>query len=712
MPAHRALILLSRYVRIAWIGFFIVIGITLLLWSNAREDALDGAKKRFDTSTMEMVHEINARMHAYENTLESAAALLNTVERMNRQKWHIYISSLNLAEHYPGFQGIGFSKMIPPDQLSEHIVQMRTEEFPDYTVYPSGKREEYHSIIYLEPLNKKNRRAIGYDMFSNPVRQQAMIRARDTAQTALSGKVRLVQDQESDIQAGFLMYVPFYHTQGTLLSQAQRKEKLEGFVYAPFRATDLMLEVLRKKDPHIAVKIYDGTSVNEENLLYESKIPSGNAVDEKPLFKSVVSLEMYGRTWTVIFQTLPSFESTIDQDQAQTIIMAGLPISFLVLLVLLSFSRTTQQAQLIARKMNIEIRELNNELENMINAAPNPIIVHTEDGAIIKINQTWIDICGYTYEETPTTDTWVDKVYKEHQEVVKAHIRNLFTITQKVDEGEFSFYSKSGSKITWQFSSAPFGVINGKKAVISSAMDVTELKHKDDWMMMQSRHAAMGEMINMIAHQWRQPLASISAVSGLLSLEAMMDQYDKDHFMKKLDLVSDLALDLSNTINDFRNFFKEDKTKEVTTWKELLEECLMIINPLLISKSITVQTTVNDDLAFMTYPREMRQVILNLLKNAEDVLTDTLTSEPTIWIRIFSEGNMSCFEIEDNGGGISEEIIDKIFDPYFSTKMEKNGTGIGLYMSKTIVEKHGQGIISVYNTWSGACFKIMFPLYG
>lgn len=712
MSAHRALTLLSRYIIVAWFGFIIVIGITFLLWSNAREDAIDKAKKRFDTFSVETVHGINLRMHTYENALESGAALLNTVERMNRQKWHTYISSLKLSEHYPGFQGIGFSKMIPPDQLSEHIVQMRTEEYPDYTVYPSGKRNEYHSIIYLEPLDKKNRRAIGYDMFSNPVRQQAMIRARDTARTALSGKVRLVQDQETDIQAGFLMYVPFYHTQDALLSEAQRKEKLEGFVYAPFRANDLMLEVLRRKDPHIAVKIYDGTSVNAENLLYESKIPSGNTVEEKPLFKSVISLEMYGRTWTVIFQTLPSFESTIDQSQAQTIIMAGLPISFLVLLVLLSFSRTTQQAQLIARKMNVEIRELNNELENMINMAPNPIIVHTEDGAIIKINQTWSDLCGYSYEETPTTDSWIDAVRMEHPDAIKAHIRNLFTIAQKVDEGEFSFYSKSGSKITWQFSSAPFGVINGKKALISSAMDVTELKNKDDLMMMQSRHAAMGEMINMIAHQWRQPLASISAVSGLLSFEAMMDQYDKDHFIKKLDLISDLALDLSNTINDFRNFFKEDKTKELMTWKELLKECLMIINPLLISKSITVHTTVNDDTAFMTYPREMRQVILNLLKNAEDVLTDTLTSEPTIWIRIFCEGNMSCFEIEDNGGGISEEIIDNIFDPYFSTKMEKNGTGIGLYMSKTIVEKHGQGIIKVYNTMHGACFKIMFPLYG
>jgi PAS domain S-box-containing protein len=699
-------------VIVAWFGFFVVISVTLLLWLNAREDAIDKAKNRFEISVDETVHEIRARMHSYETMLQSSAALLNTVERMNRQKWNIYISTLNLAEHYPGVQGVGFSKVILPEQLAEHTVCMRAEGCPDYRVYPSGKREEYHSIIYLEPLDERNRRAIGYDMFSHPVRQEAMIRARDTAQTALSGKVRLIQEQVNDVQAGFLMYVPFYHTRGELLSLAQRKEKLEGFVYAPFRAKDLILEVLASKDPHIAVKIYEGRFVQDENLLYESERPSGSTVDEKSLFKKVVSLEMYGRTWTVIFQTLPSFESATDQEHSRIILLAGLPISFLVLLVLLSFSRTTQQAQTMARTMTAEIRELNNELENMINTAPNPIIVHTEEGAIIKINQTWIDLCGYTYEETPTTDIWVDKVYKENQEVVKAHIRNLFTITQKVDEGEFSFYSKSGSKITWQFSSAPFGIINGKKAVISSAMDVTELKNKDDLMMMQSRHAAMGEMINMIAHQWRQPLASISAVSGLLSFEVMMDQYDKEHFSEKLDLISDMALDLSDTINDFRNFFKEDKRKELSTWKELLDECLMIINPLLISKRVTVDTTFKNDDPFMTYPREMRQVILNLLKNADDALHDTSAAEPTIWIRVFCAENMSYFEIEDNGGGIPEAIIDKIFDPYFSTKMDKNGTGIGLYMSKTIVEKHAHGSLIAYNTEFGACFKIMFPVYG
>lgn len=698
-------VLFSRSALSAWIGFFISIGITFFLWFNARENALEDARIRFKTSTAEASAEIKNRMVAYENVLQGGAALLTTVERMNRNKWHVYIKSANVAKNYPGFQGIGFAKVIRATDLSEHIKKMRLDGFADYHVTSVGKREEYYPIIYLEPLDMRNRHAIGYDMFSNSVRQQAMVRARDTAQAALSAKVTLIQERETDKQVGFLMYIPFYHMENVPISQAQRRERLEGFVFAPFRINDLMNEILRHKNSEIALRVYDGPADNEKNLLYaQSKMES------KPLFETIIPIVMYGRTWTAVFQTPLSFEKSIDYGESHLILLGGVPISLLLFLSILSFSQMVERARRMARRMTAEIRALNSELETIIDGAPNPIILHTEDGMIVKMNKAWVASCGYTLEETPTTDIWVDKSYRENHENVKAHIRHLFTITEKIDEGEFSFFSKSGAKITWQFSSAPFGLFNGRRAVISSAMDVTELKKKDDLMMMQSRHAAMGEMISMIAHQWRQPLASIAAVSGILSLDAMMDLYAKEHFIEKLDLISDLAVDLSATIDDFRNFFKEDKIQELLTWKEIVEGSLVVIEPMLKSKNIALHSSYNDMRPFWIYPREMKQVILNLLKNAEDALIDNAISEPQIWIRVFANEKMTFLEIEDNGGGIPEEIINKIFDPYFSTKMDKNGTGIGLYMSKTIVEQHGNGSLSVKNTPQGACFQIAFPL--
>lgn len=689
-------------IAIAWIAFFIALGFTYFLWSNAQNNAINEAQTHFHNSNILSTEAIINRMQTYENTLKSSSALLNTVERMNRHKWYIYISSLELEEHYPGFQGIGFSKVISNTKLSDHIKQMHIEGIKNYTIKPSGNRPEYHSIIYLEPLNQRNFKAIGYDMFTNPIRQSAMIRARDTGKTSISGKVILIQEVSKDIQPGFLMYVPFYHTEKILHSPEQRREHLEGFTYAPFRAYDLMNEIFRKKNPNITIKIYDGDSIAPKNLLFQNN----HTNNPNPLFTETIPLKMYGQTWTAVFETLPSYKSTIDYRHAHLIILAGLPISFLLLITILSFSKTAQQAQTLARKMTVEIRNLNTELENMINSAPNPIIVHSEDGTIVKINQAWSDICGYTQEETPTTDIWVDKVYQENQAKIKTYIRSLSNITQKVDEGEFSFYSKSGKKITWQFSSAPFGVLNGKKTIISSAMDITELKSKENMLMMQSRYAAMGEMINMIAHQWRQPLTSISTIAGTLNLEAMLDQYDQNHFMEKLNSISDLAIDLSKTINDFRNFFKEDKIKEVTTWKQLIEGSLKIIEPMLAAKNITLDISYDENVSLNIYTRELQQVILNILKNSEDVLIDNTIEKPKIWIRTSQKEGRSCLEIEDNGGGIPTEIISKVFDPYFSTKGDKDGTGIGLYLSKIIVEQHCKGMLNVHNTNNGACFQI------
>lgn len=689
-------------------SFIFSLGITFLLWWNAREEAMENARSRFKASAAALTQSIEDRMFAYENFLHTATALLNTVEHMNRKKWQTYVESTNLANSYPGFQGIGYSKVIPPDELSGHIREMRAEGFSDYKLVPEGKRSEYHAIIYLEPLDVRNRRAIGYDMFSNPVRQEAMIRARDTAKAAISGKVTLVQENDSHVQAGFLMYLPFYHTIRHLQSQSQRRARLEGFVYAPFRTGDLMNEIFTQKNPDIALRLYDGPSTTPENLLYQSSPP----LSSKALFEENISMVMYGRTWSAHFQSLPSFERTIDQKPSWLILFAGFPISFLLSLTILSFSRTTKKAQAMARTMTAKISALNEELEMIISAVPSPIILHTEDGTIVKLNQAWSDITEYTQEEISTIDILIKTLYPDmtQQLKVKQHIQSLYSIVGKVDEGEFTFPSKSGRKMTWQFSSAPFGLIKGKRAVITSAMDITEIKNRDELMIMQSRLAAMGEMINMIAHQWRQPLSSISTIAGTLSIDVIMDEYNKELFENRLNAISNLAMELSETINDFRSFFKEKKVRQQTTWKELIEASMLIMEPVLKSKNIALHITYDEDITFMTYSREIKQVILNLLKNSEDALIENAVVKPAIWLRTSIHNEKTSLEIEDNGGGIATEIIDKIFDPYFSTKMDKDGTGIGLYMSKMIVEQHAKGKLKVYNTEKGASFKILLPL--
>ncbi len=227
----------------------------------------------------------------------------------------------------------------------------------------------------------------------------------------------------------------------------------------------------------------------------------------------------------------------------------------------------------------------------------------------------------------------------------------------------------------------------------------------------QSRLAQMGEMLSMIAHQWRQPLSAIAAASSVINLKAKLKKLDYDVAIQLSDKIQEFSQHLSNTIDDFRNFFKSNKTKNKTNFEKILKDILDIVNNSLDNHNIKLIIDIKSTKDFITYENELKQVLLNLIKNAEDALLENSINNPTILIQIENETLNIC----DNAGGIPDDIIDKIFDPYFSTKTKKDGTGIGLYMSKIIIEEHCGGKLIVSNEESrynneivlyGAKFKI------
>jgi len=235
--------------------------------------------------------------------------------------------------------------------------------------------------------------------------------------------------------------------------------------------------------------------------------------------------------------------------------------------------------------------------------------------------------------------------------------------------------------------------------------EVSKNREKDKQLLQQSKLAQMGEMISMIAHQWRQPLTAISATSASLTLKAKLDNLDNDTVVELSEKISNYSQHLSSTINDFREFFKSNKEKRETTFNELVKSVLNIVEVSITNKNIKLIKILNSNCSFNTYPNEIKQVILNIIKNAEDILLEKRIENPKITIK--TEKNI--LTICDNGGGIPNDILEKIFDPYFSTKTKKDGTGLGLYMSKTIIEKHCDGILSVYNDDKGAVFEIKLP---
>jgi len=233
--------------------------------------------------------------------------------------------------------------------------------------------------------------------------------------------------------------------------------------------------------------------------------------------------------------------------------------------------------------------------------------------------------------------------------------------------------------------------------------EVEKNRKKDKIMLAQSRQAQMGEMIAMIAHQWRQPLNAISAAVGVINMKAQRDRLTPELAKEVTSKIDRYLQYLSSTIDDFRDFFKPQKEKRVTNLELILSKALAITEASIKDKNIELNIDIKSIKVLTTYENELIQVVINILKNAEDAFESKNVKNPKIDIIVDS----NVLIIADNAGGIPKYILEKIFDPYFSTKKKKNGTGLGLYMSKVIVEDHCDGKLVVTNSSDGAVFQII-----
>lgn len=231
----------------------------------------------------------------------------------------------------------------------------------------------------------------------------------------------------------------------------------------------------------------------------------------------------------------------------------------------------------------------------------------------------------------------------------------------------------------------------------------------EQMMINQSRMAVMGEMISMIAHQWRQPITIIGMIANNTILDVELDEINSSKLLEDLESINYQVGYLSQTIDDFRNFFRPDKFHSNISTDELYTDLLSILGNSLEQHNIKIIVSGDTKERFNTYKNELVQVFLNIITNAKDAFIENKIADAKIYFTCEKQGEVMYFSIEDNAGGIPKEVLPKIFDPYFTTKALSHGTGIGLYMSYTIITNHLGGTVDVSSKDGKTTFMIQLP---
>ncbi|MFO7557652.1 MAG: CHASE domain-containing protein [Desulfobacterales bacterium] len=720
----------------AWMVLLVSLLITFNAWYFARGEVAKRAQARFDFRVKTIETGIRERLQTYEFLLRGGSSLFAVSDEVTREDWRTYVTKLQINQYYQGIQGAGFSKRILPSEKAAHIRQIRGEGFPQYTIKPDGERPEYTSIIFLEPFDWQNQRAFGYDMFSEPTRKEAMIRARDTGIAALSGKVSLVQEMVKDMQAGFLIYLAVYRKGEPLETPEQRRKALMGYVYSPFRMNDFIKGILPEKQRYVNLQIFDGDKPLKETLLYQND--TAKEPDNYPEGRHFAThqsiLEYAGHRWLLSFVSSKYFEENIETGPTNFILLLGISISLLLFSMVLSLNKSRSQAialdstTLYLEKANIGLRKEITERKRTEEAlreseekhrllfenAGDAIFIHDAEARILAINPMACELLGYAQAELMSMTIDHVDTPEEAQHTpdriarLMAHGHLTFETVHQHKDGSSIPIEVNARLITWE----------GQPAIMSVCRDITERKKLEAQLQQAYKMEAIGNLAGGIAHDFNNILSAILGYTELAFGDVKKGTLLEEN-LQEVYTAGKRARDLVKQILAFaRQHDEEQKPIQVDT---IAKEALKLIRST-IPTTVEVRQNMESNSLIMGNPSHVHQLFMNLLTNAAQAMEDTggilevglkdieLDNNSSLTQLDLKPGNYIKVTISDTGPGIAPNIIDSIFDPYFTTKGVGKGSGMGLAMVHGIVKTYGGRITVDSELGKGTVFSILLPI--
>ncbi|MCC6071670.1 CHASE domain-containing protein [Massilia sp. GCM10020059] len=423
--------------------FALSLAATYSAWDIAIHQLQRARQSEFDFQVRQAARRIEVRMETYAQVQRGVVAFLLGSMDVDRDDFRLFVRSLRLDEKYPGIQGLAVVRLVAPGQLEQHVASIRTEGL-SYGVHPAGPREVYSLISHIEPFSGLNLRALGFDMLTEPNRRKAMERARDTGQQSASAKVRLIQENGQDVQAGTVMYLPVYRRGASTASVDERRRNLIGWVGAPFRINDLMAGIGGERSKDLIMSIYDGTEVDQGALLFQSHPLASQSQPSQ--FRATKSMMIGGRPWTMDLRSAPAFETRLESDEPRVIAVVGTALSALLGLLVWALASGQRRAARLANEMTGQLRDSEFRWKYALEGAGDGVWDWNCKTNAVVYSKRWKEMLGYAESElADNLDEWARLLHPDDKATAMAELDRYLGSTDSLYSVEFRMRCKDGS---------------------------------------------------------------------------------------------------------------------------------------------------------------------------------------------------------------------------------------------------------------------------
>ncbi|QDA56008.1 PAS domain S-box protein [Thermomonas aquatica] len=691
------------------------LGLVFSAWNNARERELELAESQFHSTVGKLASLVQLRLTSFDITLRGGASLFAALKWPSPEHWRSYTDGLALQGRFPSLAGLGFAAYADPSKLARLQLLIRDTGNGRFNVHPHGLRPQYGPIVYLEPHTAENLRAVGYDMYSEPVRQAAMRAAMDNGQTRMTGMVHLVQDGGREIP-GLLLYTPVYDTSLPPGNAIQRRQAMKGWVYAPFHVDTMLQAAVEPAKGNERMRVVDVTDPAQV-VLYADP-----AIGEVNTFTHSLQLSFYGRRWRFDFFSGPERTAAPQLATINKLLVAGIGASLLLFALAWMLASTEARAQRIARDMTASYRRSEQRFRNSMRYSGIGKALLDARGNIVEVNPSFTTIVGREAQDLvgqPLADL-LDTV--DSEPLRTAQMNPVLDEQGGVVRTTRTLRRRDGDVRHVQLTFAPVPNDPGNDVVrLVQVDDVSERVRAESAVQalnrtLEARVAARTRELSeanrelesfaySVSHDLRAPLRAIEGFSRILGERhaGALDQTGRD-YLERVRKATGRMGELIDALLKLSRIGRSGLNLEDVDFSALAEEVgagLADANP-----ERKVELRVQPGMRARGDRALLLTLLDNLMGNAWKFTGNTPAARLEVGMEMDAQGSAEFF-VRDNGAGFDAGYADKLFRPFqrLHSQDEFPGHGIGLASVKRIIERHGGQIAASGSPGQGATFR-------